>query len=354
MRVFYIGSKNHMGCWYVRCFLPMSHNGWTGNYVGLEDKIKPVKVCEQEIKKADVIVFHRPNTNWHHKVGMIAKQMGKKIVFDNDDTMKLDNFHPFFNLDGEGFENNKKQVNNVLDNFIINSDLVTCSTEFLAKEYREIHKNVVVLPNCVDASDWDTPKRNKGDKVRIGIVGSVAYHHDFERIKDVLRKLDEDPKIQLVVLGLVKKTSDNPKIAKVYKKEFAFWETLKNLEWIPFVKVVDYFDTLNDLELDIMLIPRRENYFNKAKSNVKFLEASMLEIPVIAQSFKNAPYEDDIDGTNGLLIKDDSKWLKEIYNLVDNKKLRVSIGEEARKYTLKNYNIEDHYQKWEEAYNKLL
>ncbi len=352
MRVFFIGNE-YMGCWYVRCLLPMTYNGWTGNYLGLEKKLKPIKVIEDEIKRADAVVFHRPSTNWHHRVGIIAKQMGKKIIFDNDDTMKLDNFHPFWNLDEKGFKENKEKVNNVLNNFIINSDLVSCSTEFLAEEYRKIHKNVVVLPNCVDPNDWNAPKRNSGGKVRIGLVGSVAYHHDFERVQDVLRKLDEDPKIQLVVLGLVKKTSDNPKIAKIYKKEFAFWETLKNLEWTPWVDTVDYFDALNDLELDIMLIPRRENYFNKAKSNIKFLEAAMVKVPVIAQSFKNAPYESDIDGTNGILVKDDCKWLEAVYELVSDKERRLEMGKNAHQYALNNYDINNHYHKWEEAYKKL-
>ena len=49
-----------------------------------------------------------------------------------------------------------------------------------------------------------------------------------------------------------------------------------------------------------MLIPRGENYFNRCKSNIKFLEASMCEIPVIAQSFttNDSPY-DELDGKIG-------------------------------------------------------
>ncbi len=353
MKVFFIGGL-YGGCNYVRCFLPMLYNGWTGNHAGIGQELKPVKVCEQEMQNADVVVFHRPNTNWHHRVGIMLREMGKKIVFDNDDTMKLDNFHPFWGLDEKGFEENKAKVNNVINNFVLNADLVTCSTEYLAGEYREINKNVVVLPNCVDPDDWDTPLRNKGDKVRIGLVGSVAYHHDFDRIKEVLRKLDADDRIQLVVLGLVKKTSDNPKIAKVYKKEFAFWESLKNLEWTPWCKMTDYFETLNELRLDMMLIPRRENHFNRAKSNIKFLEAGILEIPVIAQSFKNAPYEDDIDGSNGILIKSDDEWLGAIMGLVNDKEKRRNMGRLANKYVLDNFNIEDHCEKWEQVYQDLL
>lgn len=352
MKVFFVGGS-YMGCWYVRCLLPMIHNGWSGNYAGLENKLKPIKVCEQEMQNADIVVFHRPNTNWHHRIGMMLRGMGKKIVFDNDDTMQLDNFHPFHNLDEKGFKENKDKTNNVINNFVLNADLVTTSTECLADEYRKINKNTVVLPNCVDVDDWDKPLRNENKRVRVGLVGSVAYHHDFDRIKDTLRKLDADDKIQLVILGLVKKTSENPKIAKVYKREFAFWETLKNLEWTPWCDTVDYFETLNELRLDIMLIPRRENYFNKAKSNVKYLEASMCEIPVIAQSFENAPYEHITNEVDGILVKDDKDWEKAIYSLVNDKQKRRAMGVKAHQYTLNNFNIVDHYKKWEQAYEKL-
>ncbi len=342
-----------MGCWQVRCLLPLIYNGWKGNYVGLEEKLKPVQLVEQEMAHADIIVFHRADTAWHHRVGMLLRQMGKKIVFDNDDTMNLDISDPFYGLDEKGFKQNKKKLNNVINNFALNADLVTCSTEFLAEEYRKINPNVTVLPNYIDPNDWETPLRNESGYIRVGIVGSTAYHGDFDRIQDVLRKLDADPKIQLVLMGLMKPSADNPKIAEVHKKELAFWLSLKNLEWTEWVKMTEYFESLNNLRLDIMLIPRRESYFNKAKSNLKFLEASMLEIPVIASSFPNAPYERDIDGRNGILIKDDKDWLEAIYGLANDKEKRRRMGKEANKYVIKNFNINNHYQEWPLAYEKL-
>lgn len=352
MRVYYIGG-NYMGCYQVRCLLPMIENGWSGNYLGLEKKTKPIKLVAKEIQASDVVVFHRPNTNWHHRLGIIAKQLGKKIVFDNDDTFKLDNFHPFFNLDEKGFDENKDKLNNVLNNFALNSDLVTTSTEYLAEEYREFHDNVVVLPNCINPDDWEKPKRNEGDKVRIGLVGSTAYHHDFFRIKKLLKKLNKDPKVQIVLMGLVKKSSDNPKIAEVYNKEYGFFEKLKGLEHMSWVPMRNYFHALNSLKLDMMLIPRRENHFNRAKSNIKFLEASMLEIPVVAQSFDKGPYEEIKSGHNGILIKDDKEWEDAVYDLINNKQKRRKIGKRAKKYTINNYNIKDHAYKWREVYKKL-
>ena len=192
MRVYFIGSKFH-GCNYVRCLLPMYHNGWNGSVVSVGGEPKPMKKVIEEIQYSDVVVFHRPNSIQHHKVGQLLKSMGKKIVFDNDDTFQKTEKHPFHMLDEKGFQQNSVYTNNLINNFILNSDLVTCSTEFLAEEYRKINPNVVVLPNCVDPFDWDEPLRNEGEKVRIGVVGSTAYNHDFEHVKDYITELSLSP-----------------------------------------------------------------------------------------------------------------------------------------------------------------
>lgn len=347
-KVYFIGG-HYMGCWYVRCLIPMIHNGWLGNYWGLAKEMKSAQEVMKEVQSADIVVFHRANTIEHHKLAILLKQMGKKIVFDNDDTYKIDKSHAFYGLDEKGFKENTKFVNTLIDNFIKNADLVTCSTEYLAKEYRELNPNVKVLPNLVNPDDWSKPKRNKGDKVRIGVVGSVAYYHDFQIVEDVLTKLDNDPRVQLVLFGLhdKKKRKVNKQVNKVHKREYAFWDTLKNVEQAPWCDMIDYFDTLNDLELDIMMIPRKDNYFNKCKSNIKFLEASMCEIPVITNYFKDSPYEKD--GDYVVWTKD---WLKDLERLITNKKLRRDIGKKAKQYVLNAYNI-DRAIMWEETYNNL-
>lgn len=357
MKVYFVGSM-HNGCNYLRCQLPMYYNGWNGSTVRMGEVQKPMEYIKDEIVKAEIVVFHRADTTNHHRVAMQLQQMGKKIVFDNDDTYKLGNKHPFHMLDERGFEENKKFRNNIINNFILNADLITCTTEALAKEYREINSNVIVLPNCVDPFDWDEPLRNEGKKVRIGIVGSTAYNHDFQHVKEFLTKLNNRDDVQMVLFGLhgLDRQKENRLIRRVYRKEFDFWNKLKNLEHVEWVEFRDYFRTLNELRLDIMLIPRDEANFNRAKSNVKFLEAAMCEIPCIAQGFttNDSPYDKDFNGKNGILIKDNSKWWEETIKLVKDKDLRRRIGKEAKKYTLANYNIEDHYHKWEEAYKTII
>lgn len=343
MRVHFISNKFD-GCQIVRCLHPMIYNGWSGDKTSLRteriDQSESLKIA----LNSDVIVFHRPDDEKKLQAAVLLKKLGKKIVFDNDDTYKeVDNMKL-----GKMF----KEKTEYLDKFIEIADLVTTTTEYLAKEYREISDKVEVIPNCIDPNDWDIPLKNKGDKVRIGLFGSTTINGDCYPAKEALQELSKRDNVTIVMFGLPAKDLQTDLIKDFYKDDLNFWDKI-DIEWHPFVPTEDYYRTLNELRLDIALIPRKDNYFNRCKSNLKFLEASMLEIPCIAQGFEdgNSPYQGK-DEKYLVIVKDNSKWLEEIDKLIKDKKLRVKIGKEAKKYVLKNYNIIKNAKNWLNIYKK--
>jgi len=357
MKAYFISSK-YDGCYYVRCLLPLFHNGWDGAKRMLTDEQASSEKMFEGAVKSDIVVFQRPDSEDKTKAIEILKKMGKKVVFDNDDTYKPDSGYP--KLDQIENKEQIEKINNELYKNIRQADLVTTTTEFLAEEYRAINPNVVILPNCVDPFDWEEPKRNKGKKVRIGLVGSVAYG-DYKEIGKYLGELTKRDDVTIVMFSLsnakLSKDSKNPFIKayrEIYEESLQFVES-HNIEWHSTVPMKDYSTKLNSLELDIMLIPRTENYFNKCKSNVKYLEAGMCEIPVIASSFSdgNSPYDKDLDGKNGILAKTEDDWRRETERLIADKDLRREIGKNAKQYVLDNYNIENKYHLWEEAYKTI-
>ena len=184
MKVFMINS-GYDGCCYVRMMLPAFHNGFSMDRSSRRSERKPINDIKHELFDADVVVFHRPEHKSYHTLVNMLKKDGKKIVIDNDDTFKLDDYHPLAQFGAEGeHQESLKARNDSMDGALKIADLVTCSTEFLAEEYRKINDNVVVLPNCVDQYDWDEPLRNEGKKTRIGIVGSAAIEYDYLHVKD--------------------------------------------------------------------------------------------------------------------------------------------------------------------------
>ena len=92
-----------------------------------------------------------------------------------------------------------KKLNDHTDEFIALADLVTCSTEFLANEYRKINPNVIVLPNYIDPFYFPEPLRNEDDVVRIGVTGSVGITSDVEVLTPIINHYKNDKRVKLVL-----------------------------------------------------------------------------------------------------------------------------------------------------------
>lgn len=356
MRVYYISSGNE-GCFNVRCLLPLVANGWDGDRTSLSQTARTPENKTQAARDAQIVVFHRPETRQKIELARLLKKQGKKIVFDNDDTYKDSTavkLNEYF--DKERTRRGLENVNRVIDGFAIEADLVTTTTEFLAEEYRKLNPNVVVLPNCVDPFYFDEPLRNETDIVRIGLTGSIGSTTDLDMVAPIIKHYEHDPRVQIVFFSLPPNRKENPITEKIFRDEYAFLDSV-NVEWHPTVNADVYYDKLNSLKLDLMVIPRVDNYFNRAKSNLKFIEAAMFEIPCLAQGFadEKSPYQvNPKDRENLVLITDNSQWIPEIEKLIKNKEARRALGKKAHAYVLENYNIEKKAHLWEEAYKSIL
>jgi hypothetical protein len=282
MKVFFV-SSGLQGCYTYRCLLPLQANAWYGDKTTFRDKTLSSEAKSQAAQSSNIVVFHRPDTPEKLQLARLLKKQGKKIVFDNDDTFKDDGgfkFNEF--MDKERLEKGLATLNETIDTFIKEADLVTCTTQFLADEYAKINPNVVVLPNYIDPFYFDEPLRNDTEVVRVGIVGSNAITSDMELIEPIVKHYVGRQDVRIVLFSMPPNKEDKL-MRELYSDEYKFWENV-DIEWQPFVPMEDYYDTLNELKLDLIIIPRADNYFNRCKSNLKFLEASMFEIPVVAQA----------------------------------------------------------------------
>lgn len=356
MRVYYV-STGMWGCYIVRCLLPLVANGWDGDSTSLHPGTKTPEDKLQATKAADIVVFHRPETADKLQLAHLLKKLGKKIVFDNDDTykdhasVKLNDY-----FDKERVARGLAEVNKNADAFAVEADLVTTTTEFLADEYRKLNKNVVVLPNCVDPFYFDEPLRNETDIVRIGVTGSITNSSDLDVVAPIIRHYEKDPRVKIIFFGLQPNRKENPVVEKIYRDEYAFLDSV-DVEWHPSVNADVYYDKLNSLKLDMMIIPRDDNYFNRAKSNLKFIEASMFEIPVIAQGFTDgkSPYQVNPEDSKHMKIVIDNKdWIPEIEKMIADKEGRMEMGRKAREYVTENYDIEKKAHLWEKAYKSIM
>lgn len=343
MKILFIKGQ-HDFCYYYRGYLPGSYAGC--QVTPLKGEINTKEIARMA-READVVVLQRPNDVSRLNLIRSLKQLGKKVIFENDDTYLVNKGIMLDRLQNDKQRQIAKATSLVTNECIKLSDGVIASTEFLANEYRELNPNVAVLKNCIDPLDYVKCKENTTGKFRIGFIGSVTTNDDYLHIKDQIKKLDERGDITIVVFGI---KYPNGEVISFMNNDLAFWSSLKNVEWQHYVHVTEYMMTVANLALDLVIIPRQESYFNRCKSNIKFLEMSLLKIPVLAQGFSGSPYEND---SHVNLVTDNSTWYDRIIDIKNNYPKYKKKAEKAHQYVLKNYNINTYAKTWVKTIEKL-
>ena len=198
------------------------------------------------------------------------------------------------------------------------------STENLREVYERINPNIYVVPNGIDFSIWEKLKKpSKTKKIRIGWAGGGSHLDDLEFIEPAVTRISKKfSNVEFVFLGGVHPNyKDKSKIKAITK-------------WYGIDK---YPQALADLNLDIALAPLRDNEFNRAKSNLRYLEYSALGIPTIASNV--TPFKMINSGKDGLLVTEVDEWENAMSELITNQKMRKDMGKEAFLRVKKDYNI---------------
>lgn len=339
------------GCYLYRGYYPGVNSGCliADDFIGKKFDVAKMK---DKALAADIVVVQRPNEPVRAQLAVLLKGRGKKIIFDNDDTYLPDVGVPLNMLPSQEQRDIAIRMNEYLYATLKIADGATASTEFLAKEFRKINPNVVVTKNCIDPLDEYPVVKNTTGKFRILFAGSVVSNDDYTHIKDDIRKLDERGDVTIIVFGI--KQPDGS-IQGAYKEDFEFWSSLKNIEWHNYVPVNEYMYTISKMAPDVAVIPRKDSYFNRCKSNVKFLEMSLLRIPVVAQGFKDgqSPYQQNGEDELMTVVVDNKAWYKTIIKVKSNYEQYKKLADKAHDYTVKNYNIREYAKEWKNILLKL-
>lgn len=146
------------------------------------------------------------------------------------------------------------------------------------------------------------------------LSGSITHNPDFELIKKpIIKILKEYSNVRLVITGLL----DIPKALNEVSKKII---VKPFVEWRKLPEIIS--------QLDINLAPIENTIFNRAKSENKWTEASLVKVATVASNC-GAFSEIIKDGVTGLLCNNAEDWYKNIKNLIENSKKRKIIGNNA-------------------------
>lgn len=171
------------------------------------------------------------------------------------------------------------------------------------------------------ASDDALQRPRTDGPLRIGYFSGTNTHDaDWAAVEPaVLQVLRAHPDVELWLGGLVEPTAAAAELSdRIRRLPFVAWSELPGL--------------LRDV--DVALAPLTEaSQFNEAKSAIKWLEAALVETPVIASPTE--PFREAIDpGRTGFLAASTEEWADAMTALLDDVGLRRRVGTQARREAL--------------------
>jgi glycosyltransferase involved in cell wall biosynthesis len=87
---------------------------------------------------------------------------------------------------------------------------------------------------------------------------------------------------------------------------------------------------------DMLLVPLEDSIFNRAKSNVKFIEAAAMGVPVLASAV--GEFSQSIThGSNGFLAHDLNDWQVLLNEIIQKPKQLKNISKNANQTVKKGY-----------------
>ena len=272
----------------------------------------------------------------HHQ-----KEFGFKIIYEIDDIIFKDDI-PDFNKCKEAFDN--EEILKSAKEMMSMADEISVTCQYM-KDYYIQHTsnpNITVIPNYTPKF-WHAGLYNRNEisnnfsknkkRPRVGYAGSGTHidvtnktnqNDDFAHVVEYI--ISTRKKFKWVFMGCYplrcKPFIDNGEM------EFHKWKML-----------YEYPRGLHDLKVNAFIAPLQPNVFNRAKSNIKYLEAGNLGIPCICQNletYKCTPDELKFDKGNELidkldtLFKDSNTYMKYsdiVYNFAKTMQLDEHLNE---------------------------
>ncbi|KAA0964043.1 glycosyltransferase [Streptococcus cristatus] len=300
--------------------------------------VKVVNLSEFEISQAQhashIIIYRAP---WSYQLQFLcdtARRDKKPVYFDIDDlvfdTVYTDQLSYTQGLSEKDKGNYDAGVKNY-GKMLAACDGAITST-FQLKEELLKYKDKVLLNRNRASSDlieisshFIKDYGQQDSKVKIGYFsGSISHNENFELIKPAIQSLLETYKnVELHIVGHL----DIPEDMKPYQQQIVVHDYV---DWKDLPQLIS--------RVDINLAPLVDSVFNRAKSEIKWMEAALVKVPTVASHI--GAFSDMVkDGETGLLAKD-GEWKEKLESLILSSDLRRELAENAYDFVLENCSLD--------------
>lgn len=336
--VFYAADEG--GCKWYRCTLPARVVGGAVT-TGLSIvHHRATGVATAYVGTGTPSVFQRPVQDTVADTLEGVKASGGRVVVELDDNVAAMNYlNP---LTGQFGRASVK----ALARAIKAADAVTVSTVPLADSLRKWNKHIAVIPNAIDPADFPEVVRPDDGVVRVGWAGSVTHYVDLRVALPALKELARRKDVELHMFGF--DPWDQPKAGHLMERPSG-WKIASGVRYCYHGWAKEIRDHYANIAcLDVALAPLNPSVFNDSKSAVKWIEHAAHGTAMVLCDAR--PYADVVaHGATGFLARTPADWRKYLTRLVDDRRLRESIGGAARADVLARHTMAQRAPLWREA-----
>lgn len=294
----------------------------------------------EDINARHITFFRAPFWGEYRSFAERARARGSKIVFDVDDLVFDQDQIPF--IDGYRHLSDSDKAGYIRGirgyrDFVLFADFCTAPTAFLAGRMRSLGKRAYRIRNTLDEQEIAKFAEVRPDRTSENFVigyysGSRTHQADFRHAGEALvRFMGENPSVVFRLVG-----------------EFDLAE-YPVLQWLssdqqsrPRVIRLGLFPhsaMLRDqIHCDLIIAPLQVgNPFCEAKSELKFFEASLAGIPIIAsrtETFRQAT----MNGEYARLADTSEEWLQAFRDAIEGVDQLITEGKRAHDYAIEEYS----------------
>ena len=299
--------------------------------------VKVVNLSDFQLSMAQnashIIIYRSPISPELLRLCHLAKEYGKPVFFDIDDlvfdtvfTDQLSYTQGLNSVEKGNYDAGVRNYGYMLEN----CDGAITSTNQLQEELYKYQSKVLLNRNLASdeliaiSSQYIKDYSQTSDIVKIGYFsGSISHNENFELIKPAIKQLlTKYSNVQLHIVGIL----DIPQDMKPFENQII---THDYVDWDKLPALIS--------EVDINLAPLVDSIFNRAKSEIKWIEAALVKVPTVAS--KIGAFSDTVvDGETGLLATDE-QWFDKLEALVLSPELRQKIAESAYRAVLENCTL---------------
>jgi glycosyltransferase involved in cell wall biosynthesis len=334
-RALFLGIGKSAPAWY-RAALPAMHLDaeWAGvrgepPHLGFVTGLSTRALDVDELFGYEAIVAQQPRGAAWLKLIRRLQAAGVLVLFEIDDDVHAVGKHA-------GHIYRKAYNKSVLRELELNmraADGLIVSTEFLAQRYRSINGNVWVCRNGLDLGRYNVTPQRGGDTVTIGWAGGTGHREAMiPWVNAVGRVMDARENVRFMSVG--------EQFASVIEPHFGPQRAIS----VPFIELDSYPSAMANF--DIALAPAGATNFYRAKSDLRWLEASALSVPTIADPVVYDEIEDGVTGFHATTTEEAEQLL---LRLVDDEDLRLRVGAAAREHLLAHRTMRTMAAQWATA-----